>query len=332
MKVPGGVNGVGGGMAWMPVASYGSGIPDGSGKGPFGFDMSPYTWMTFDIWTAFPSDTYDMTYEYLGNFSTGTADQGTGAYIDSIVNIPGVKLTASAWSTVKFPIAALGQLGVRGVYKFFIRDNTSDASQVFYLDNVGFISGHYSFIYDGGAPNGFNLTTNSWNNDPSTLLNGWTDASTATMNYDVAPTGLAELSNKVSLNGMTQPGAGTTSTNCISMQSTSAGGMWKVKNVGFTISSYTNFTFGALPTGGMHSYSVQFYNTSGAAIGSAVAVLQNSIFTTREWNNNGGHWTIYSIPLANFGALPAQIGALSITDTSGLATNTIYLSAPAFFT
>jgi hypothetical protein len=107
--------------------------------------------------------------------------------------------------------------------------------------------------------------------------------------------------------------------------------MWKVKNAGFALGSYTHFTFGALPTSGTHSYSVQFYDTSGAAIGSAVSVAQNSSFTTREWNQNGGRWTIYSIPLSDFGALPAQIGGMSIKDTSGLAANTIYLSAPAFF-
>jgi hypothetical protein len=330
LKIPGGRNGVGGGMAWMPVASYGDGIPDGSRKGPFGFDMSPYTWMTFDIWTAFPNDIYDMLFEYLGNFPAGTADQGTGAYIDNVGKLPGVVLASSGWTTVKLPVAALGQLGVKGVYKFYLRDNTGGASQDFYLDNVGFIPGSHSFIYDGGAPNGFDSLTNTWTNNPSTLLNGWVDASTAAVNYGVAPITLALL-NKVSLNGMTKPGIGTTSTNCISMISTTVGGMWKVNNPGFALSSYTHFTFGALPTSGTHSYSVQFYDTSGAAIGSAVSVLQNSTFTTREWNQNGGHWTIYSIPLSAFGALPAQIGGMSIKDTSGLAANIIYLSAPAFF-
>jgi hypothetical protein len=232
---------------------------------------------------------------------------------------------------VKLPIAAFGQLGIKGVYKFYIRDNTGNASQEFYLDNVGFIPGSYSFIYDGGAPNGFNAGTNTWTNDPSTPLNGWVDASTAAVNYSVAPTTLALL-NKVSLNGMTKPGIGTTSTNCISMKSNTAGAMWKVTNAaGFALSSYTYFTFGALPTSGTHSYSVQFYDTSGAAIGSAVSVAQNSTFATREWNQDGGRWTIYSIPLSSFGALPAQIGGMSIKDTSGLAANTIYLSAPAFF-
>jgi hypothetical protein len=224
----------------------------------------------------------------------------------------------------------LGQLGAKGVYKFYIRDDTSNASQDFYLDNVGFIPGSYSFIYDGGAPNGFNASANTWTNDPSTPLNGWVDASTAAVNYSVSPT-ILPLQNKVALNGMTKPGIGTTSTNCISLKSTTAGGMWKVRHPGFAVGSYTHFTFGALPTSGTHSYSVQFYNTSGAAIGSAVTVSQNSAFTTREWNQNGGRWTIYSIPLSDFGTLPAQIGGMSIKDTSGLAVNTIYLSAPAFF-
>jgi hypothetical protein len=330
LKIPGGRNGVGGGMAWMPVASYGTGIPNDSGKGPFGFDMSPYTWMTFDIWTGFPNDDYDMIFEYLGNFLAGTADQGTGAYIDNVGKVPGVVLASSGWTTVKLPVAAFGQLGVKGVYKFYIRDNTGGASQDFYLDNVGFIPGSYSFIYDGGVPNGFNTSTNSWTTDPSTLLNGWVDASTAAVNYSVAPANLPLLS-RVSLNGMTQPGIGTTSTNCISMKSNTVGGMWKVNNAGFALGSYTHFTFGALPTSGTHSYSVQFYDTSGAAIGSAVTVSQNSTYTPRDWGQNGGHWTIYSIPLSDFGALPAQIGGMSIKDTSGLAANTIYLSAPAFF-
>jgi hypothetical protein len=240
-------------------------------------------------------------------------------------------------------LADFGQLGIKAAYKFFLRDNSDNAGvgtgamEPFYLDNVGFLPGSYSWIYDGGAPSSWNgtATTNQWINDPSTPLNGWADASVnATADYTFAAAALTQLQYANSLNGMVTPGSGTvmTSTNVIQVSVNTAGGMWKVTNHGgFTLSPYTYLTFGLLPTQANYSYTVQFYDTSGNPIGAAVSIGKNSVYTYQDWGPNGGHWTIYSIQLSDFGSLPGSVGGLSIKDSSGAATNTFYISAPGFF-
>jgi hypothetical protein len=105
-------------------------------------------------------------------------------------------------------------------------------------------------------------------------------------------------------------------------------GLWKVTQASFSLSGYARFTFGVLPTNTTHSWQVQFYDTSGVATGSAVAIAANSL--TYTWNDNGtGGWTVYVIPLSAFGSLPANIGGVSIQDTSSVASNIWYLSAIA---
>ncbi len=77
-----------------------------------------------------------------------------------------------------------------------------------------------------------------------------------------------------------------------------------------------------------YSDKVQFYFPSGQAVGSAADPAN---YTNQDWGPTSGFWTIYCIPLSAFGSLPATVGGLSIEDTSGLSTNTIYITAPDFF-
>jgi hypothetical protein len=97
--------------AWLPAAQFTSGHPSFSGVGPFGFDLSPYTWMVFDIWTDYPTQTYNMPWAYLGNMGTSQGDQQTSSYVDSLLKIPGVSLKAGAWNHVKIPLAYFGHVG-----------------------------------------------------------------------------------------------------------------------------------------------------------------------------------------------------------------------------
>jgi hypothetical protein len=327
--------------AWQPASEFTSGHPSFSGIGPFGFDLSPYTWMTFDIWTDYPTQNYDMLYAYLGNMNLGQADQAASAYLYNLLSVPGVSLTRGAWNHVRIPLAYFGQLGIKAAYKFSIRDNsnniregTTGTAEAFYLDNFGFAPGSYSWIYDGGAPNNWNAAANQWNSDPSTPLNGWADASVgATANYGVDGA-LPQLQNHNALNGLKTPGYGAVmaSTNVIQLSVTAKGGMWKVShNQGFKLSPYTYLTFGLLPTQANYGYAVQFYDTNGNPVGAAVSIGTNSPYTYQDWGANGQYWTIYCIPLANFGGLPAAVGGLSLQDTSGATSNTLYISAPGFF-
>ena len=335
-----------GGTAWQPASNYNSGHPSGSGVGPFGYDMSADTWMTFDIWTAYPAQNYDVHFEYLGNSNGGTADQQASSYIDNLLTVPGLGFSAfnaGGWTTVKIPLAFLGHLGMHAAYKFYIRDNSNNVggngtSEPFYLDNVGFVAGKLSWIYDGGATTGWNASTKTWNWDPSTPLNGWSDATPVgtAANYAVNPATITNLpsASANSLNGLVTPGYGPTivSTNVIELSITSLGGMWKVKNAGgFNLSSYKYLTFGLLPTNANYSYQVQFYDTSGAAIGTPVSIGKGSSYTNHDWGSTKGLWTVYCVPLADFGSLPTTVGSLSIKDTSGLSNNVIYISAPGFF-
>lgn len=320
------------GMAWQPAAN--DNLP--YGVGPFGHDISPYTWMTFDIWTAYPNQTYDILWEYGGNAATNTADQPAEAYVPNIESVPGVvRLNGNGWTTIKIPLAYFGNLGQHSAYKFYIRDNTSSGLQEYFLDNAGFVPGSYSWIYDGGAVTSWNSTKSTWNWDPSEPINGWADATPlgAIADYSFNPSTLTGAFQHAgnSLNGLVTPGYGPTiiTTNAIEVTTTILGGMWKVTNsAGFTLAPYQYLTFGLLPTNKTHAYTVQFYSTNGTPVGKA---LDPAAYTNADWGPTGGHWTVYCIPLADFGSLPAQVGGLSIQDATGLLINTFYISAPGFF-
>ena len=313
--------------AWQPAAD--NNLP--FGVGPYGHDISAFTWITFDIWTAYPTQTYDSMWNYAGNAATGTADQHAPAYVTNILSVPGVgPLNASAWTTVRIPLAYFGNLGMHAAYKFDLRDN-SHQIQEFFLDNAGFVPGSYSWIYDGGAVTGWNSSTTTWNWDPSEPINGWTDATPAgsLVDYKFDPATLK--SSFSSLNGLVTPGYGPTilSTKAIKLTTTSAGGMWKVINsAGFTLAPYQYLTFGVLPTNATHSFAVQLYATDGTPVGKA---LDPAPYTYTDWGPSDQFWTIYCIPLADFGSLPSQVGGLSIQDATSLTANTFYISAPGFF-
>src|SRR6185369_4444461 len=108
---------------------------------------------------------------------------------------------------------------------------------------------------------------------------------------------------------------------------TAAGGMWRCNHAGFNTTLYGYFTFSALPTQAGYKYLVQFYNTSGAAVGVAV---DPSSYTHHDHGIGSANWTVYSIPLSAFGSI-GTVGGVSIKDNSGAASNTFYLSAVGFW-
>ena len=339
------------GTGWQPASSFNSGFPiNDTDYGPYGFNMrqgggGPYTWMTLDIWTASPSDQFLLYFEYLGSWSGNSADQPANANVPSLAAVPGATIKGGAWSTVRVPLAFVGQLGVPGVYKFSIKDNSGP--NTFYVDRVGFVQGAFSWIYDGGQPTSWNksstaMANGGWSQDPATLLNGWADASSgATADYSLDPATNAHLQNTLTFNGgspngttgLQTPGYGNLApTDVIQLSVNSAGGEWKVTNpAGFDVSPYTHLTFALLPTSATYSYQVQLYSTGGAAIGTAVSIGPGSPYTPNDFGPNGGAWTIYAVPLSAFGSIGSTVGGLSIKDTSGLSSNTIYISAPGFF-
>jgi hypothetical protein len=298
------------GAGWQPVTTYYAGL-NTVGVAPFGWDISPYTYMTIDLYPASASDPYDMQWHYVGDIDGTTTDTNASAYIPSITEWA-EPVVANQWNTgLKIPLAAVGQLGNPSVYKFFFRDNNGGTSDI-YLDNVGFVPGTFAWVYSGGAG----------------PVSGWADASSgATANYAFLPTNYS--SALVSLNGLVSPGTSAVSTNAIQLSVTAANGELKITNsAGFSVAAYDHLTFGAVPTQSGYAYSVQLYDTAGAAVGTAV---NPAAYTGYDQGVSTSLWTTYCIPLSAFGSIGSSIGGLAIQDKSGKATNTTYFSAIGFY-
>jgi hypothetical protein len=135
-----------------------------------------------------------------------------------------------------------------------------------------------------------------------------------------------------------QTAASQTMTSCVqpydvcSMQlnTTAVNAIWRANySAGFSISPYTNFAFGAIATKSGYGYQVQFYNTSGTAIGSAVTMTTPS--DQGVYSGTTGSWAVYNATLSSFGLGVSTIGGVSIKDMSSNTTNTIYISALGFW-
>jgi hypothetical protein len=312
-----------GGGGWQPAANNFGGN-NGYGVGPFGADTHAYTYLTIDLYPTDSTYPFDMQSHYVGSYSgtNGATDTTTPSWITDISRIVG-PLTPNTWNKgLKIPLSALGQLGEWAQYKFFFREHTNSTAGVYYLDNVGFVPGSYSWIYDGGANNGGWNPGNggqgqgNWGNDPATLLNGWTDASTgATVSYSQDPSGLPVAG---SLNGVTQPGLNAVPTKVIAVSGLQTGGKWAVSHAGFETASYDHLTFALLPTAAGYTYTATVNGTS-------VNIAQ---YTFHDWGANSNMWTVYNIPLSAFGS-PGSITSISIQDSA--TTGSFYITAPGFY-
>lgn len=100
---------------------------------------------------------------------------------------------------------------------------------------------------------------------------------------------------------------------------------------GFPMGAFSGgfLTFGALPTKSGYGYQVQFYDTSGAPLGSAITA---AAYTPQDHGISTDKFTVFNIPLSAFGSLGASIGGLSIKDTSSNTSNSIIFSAIGFYT
>lgn len=319
-----------GSLGWQPASTYNGGIAN---VGPFGMNLQPYTYFTFDIWTAYPQDQWDSVWHYDGAAIVGAGDYNVPAYISELQDYTG-PWAASTWNTkLRIPLARLGQLGNTSAYKFFIGDNSNNANP-FFVDNVGFVAGSYAWIYDGGMAVSWNASANHYNTDPSTPVNGWADASSgASANYQFSPTNLTFLNQTAGLNGLTSPGQSDNLANVIALSVTSQGGMWKVNNAnGFDLTPYDTVTFGLLATKSGYAYKVQFYDANGAALGSPInPYAKQAYYGEDNGTGSGGSWTVFCIPLADFGLSSNMVYGFSIQDASGSSTNTIYITAPGFY-
>jgi len=114
------------------------------------------------------------------------------------------------------------------------------------------------------------------------------------------------------------------------LNTTAVNAIWRANySGGYGLSNYTNFAFAAVATKSGYGYQVQFYNTSGTAIGSAVTMT--TLNDDGVYSGTTGKWNIYNATIASFGLGTNTIGGISIKDTSSNTTNTIYISALGFW-
>jgi hypothetical protein len=272
---------------------------------PFGLNISAYTKLQFDVY--FPSGGAQMLFHYT---RSGGDDIPIAASVSNIADYFGTLGSGSWHTSLQMPLALLGALGQKAYYKFTIQTTAS----ALYLDNVQFVPGNLSWMYNGGtAP-----------------FTGWADASVnASANYSFSPSTL-NAGVFFALNDVLTIGNAVSTVNVIKLTTSALHGKWEVTNSGgFSLAPYSYVTVGLLPTIAGYSYTMQFYNTSGVAVGNAVNP-SSYIIEDPGVQSTPSRWAVYYVPLSAFGSLPSTIGGFSIADASSQTSNVIYLTAPGF--
>jgi hypothetical protein len=93
------------------------------------FDARPYAYLTFSLKPTLPGQKLQVYFEKTGDIPVGKV-------IDPLQYGPAP--VVGQWTTYKIPLSDLGVSGIH-VYKFAIQDQTGRQSNVFYLDDIGFL-------------------------------------------------------------------------------------------------------------------------------------------------------------------------------------------------
>jgi hypothetical protein len=93
------------------------------------FDLRPYAYLTFALKPTVSNQVAQVFFEKVGDVQTG-----------KVLNpfLYGPAPVAGQWGTYKIPLADFGVAGIH-IYKFAIQDQTGLPSNVFYLDDIGFL-------------------------------------------------------------------------------------------------------------------------------------------------------------------------------------------------
>lgn len=105
-------------------------------------------------------------------------------------------------------------------------------------------------------------------------------------------------------------------------------GTLKLTTPTFTVTPYTTFFFGVIPTKSGYGYAVQCLNTSGVAVGNVVNTSSST--TQHDFGVTTGSFTVHTIALSSFGAIGTAIGGFTIKETSANTSNVTYFSAIGF--
>jgi hypothetical protein len=137
-----------------------------------------------------------------------------------------------------------------------------------------------------------------------------------------------------SANGLVGPGLTTTFTNVIQVQGT--GAAWKVVNAsGVSIEKLDHLTLSLLPTNATRSWKLAAVDASGAEVGNAITLPGPAgTYTNQDVGPGAGvastYWTVCTVPLSDLGVSDKAYGFV-LTDSSGVASNTWYISAVGFY-
>jgi hypothetical protein len=272
---------------------------------PYGVDLRGYVELQFDVYVPASGNSLIAQAHY-SRISGDDIPTSTG--LTTTIEASCGTITPGQWNIGKrIRLSHLGMLASQAYYKFLIQTQPGFTAQ---LDNVQFVAGVQSMLYNNNA-----------------LTSGWSAAATnGSVNLSFVPNSVG--SNLFALNqpqGTTQTVAEVTA---IAVTGTSVHSALTFSYAGgFSLSGLNRFTFGALPTKSGYGYTVQFYDTSGVAVGNAVNV---AAYAPIDFGVNTSNWTVYDFPLSDAGTLPASIGSVKITETSSNSTNEWYITAPGF--
>jgi hypothetical protein len=102
---------------WLPYAQN------------WNFNSAPYTKLTFALKPTVANQTWNVYFVKVGDIPVGVSVDPTKY---------GPAPVVGQWGTYTIPLADLGVLGM-SIYKFAIHDETGLSSNVWYVDNVGFV-------------------------------------------------------------------------------------------------------------------------------------------------------------------------------------------------
>jgi len=94
------------------------------------FNAKGHTYLTFSIKPTVANQAAQVYFEAVG-------DVPVGVHVDPFDGKYGPPPQPGTWTTYKIPLSDIGVANTM-IYKFAIQDETGRASNVFYLDNVGF--------------------------------------------------------------------------------------------------------------------------------------------------------------------------------------------------
>jgi large repetitive protein len=291
-------------------------------QGSTSLNIPANTWTTVG---PFPLSNLAMLGQANGyKFAIG-ANQQITYYVDNVVLIPGN--LAWAFQGTGAPAAGWIDASTGGSADYTWLPNTLGSS-LYSLNNPANPSSVFTASCTGNQMTVSALTSGSINigdtacwqanlggSSAPTILSGTYPVYTLSSSQTVASQPWASAPAQSKLTGCKLTGTVVNST-------------LKLTNASFSVTPYTTFTFGVIPTKSGYGYAIQFLNTSGVPVGNVVNTSSST--TQHDFGISTSSFTVHNILLSLFGSIGSSIGGFTIQETSSNATNVTYFSAIGF--